>query len=117
MARKDVLANWPMFGVSGADMSANATSQITTIQFMDNIGILINWSGSSPVGTLFIEISNDNKTFTALEFGSSISISGNSGTHTVTINQAPFGYLRARYALTSGTGNLTAILSSKQIGG
>lgn len=118
MGRKDVLAAWPMFGSSGADMSGSRTSNITTVQYMDNVGIVVNWTGTSPVGTFTVEVSNDNfLTSSTLDFGSTITISGNSGSHLIDINQLPYGYIRAKYNFTSGTGTLTAVLSSKQLGG
>jgi hypothetical protein len=107
-----------MFGSSGADMSqASVTSNVTRTEYLDNVGIILSWTGTSPVGTLAIQASTDNTTWVALDFGSTISISGNTGTHILNINQVPFSYLRAVYTKTSGTGTLTALLSSKQVGG
>jgi hypothetical protein len=84
---------------------------------------MVNWTGSSPVGELFFDASNDYApssglgTWQALDFGSQIIISGNTGSHTIAINQLPYRFVRARYVKTSGTGTLIANLSAKQIGG
>lgn len=125
MARKDGLVGFLMFGASGADMSqALVTSSITGINWMDNAGILLSWTGTSPVGAFTIEVSNDYNLSTqnagiwvALDFGSTIAISGNTGTHILSMNQLPYTYMRAKYTKTSGTGTLTAVLSTKQVGG
>jgi len=125
MARKDTLVNYQMFGTSGCDMSATTTSSVTNVNLMDNLGIILNWTGaSSPVGVVTFEVSNDYNantgnagTWQALNFGSTISISGSSGTHDVSINQLPYSNIRAKYTRTSGSGTLNCYLTVKQIGG
>lgn len=117
MARKNVLKNWAMFGSSGADLSlALVTSSETSGLYMDNIGIVLTWTGS-PVGVLAIQHSNDNVNWLDLDFGSPINIDGTATNHFVSINQFPGDYIRAVYTKTSGTGNLKASLTMKQIGG
>lgn len=101
-------------------LGASFNSTLTDITAMDNVGIILTWTGTSPVGTIEVQVSNDTAatptTWTALDFGSSISISGNSGTHTININQNPFAKLRLAYTRTSGTGEVTAKLVMKQVG-
>lgn len=118
------MAKKTLFGFKSfdnVDISANRTSAATQVEFVDNLGLLVNWSGTSPVGQLIVETSNDwddkraTGTWTALDFGSTISISGNSGSHTIYINQVPFPWIRVRYARTSGIGSLTVILSTKEV--
>lgn len=117
MARKNVLKNWAMFGASGADLStASTTSQNTSGLYMDNIGIVVTWTGS-PVGTLVIQHSNDGSKWLDFDFGSTINIDGTTDNHYIYINQFPGDYIRAIYTKTSGTGNLKASLNMKQIGG
>lgn len=125
MARKNTIPAFPMFGASGVDMSvASTTSAITNVENTDNIGIVLNWSGSSPVGTMTVDCSNDYDVqspaaahWVSLDFGSAISVSGNTGSSIININQLPYTWLRAVYTKGSGTGTLTAKLSSKQTGG
>lgn len=124
LARRITLAGWAMFGSSGCDMSAAATtSTITGVNNDDNIGIIASWTGTSPVGVLIIEASNDYNattstagTWVTLDFGSSIAISGNTGSHQININQLPYSYLRATYTKTSGTGTLKLYMTSKSVG-
>lgn len=118
MARKYPLINWLMFGANGCDLSVAQThSSVTEINLQDNVGVIITWTGTSPVGAIVFEVSNNNSTWNSLDFGSAISISGNTGNHTVNINQLPYSFIRATYNKTSGTGTLIASLTSKQMGG
>ncbi len=107
-----------MFGTAGANLATAATtSSITETQYMDNIGIVLNWTGTSPVGVISIEVSNDQIVWNALDFGQAIPISGNSGSHIIEITQLPFTYLKAVYTKTSGVGTLFASIALRQVGG
>lgn len=119
MGRKNTVSNYLMFGSSGCDMSVagTQTSNITEIINMDNVAIVASWTGSSPVGTLLVQVSNDQVVWQNLDFGSAISISGNSGSHDLIMNQLPHTYIRAAYVKTSGTGTLACSISIKQVGG
>lgn len=96
---------------------ASTTSSTTTVGYLDNVGVLLSWTGTSPVGAITFDVSNDNSNWVSLDFGSVIAISGNTGSHVISINQLPFIYIRAKYTKTSGTGTLTASLNAKQVGG
>lgn len=121
MAKK-VLSQFPMFGTAGADLSGSVTSSATNIEYKDNVGITLSWTGSTPIGTLAIQCSNDfgaigvvTPTWIALDFGTTISITGNTGSSLITMNQLPFTAIRAVYTRVSGTGTLSALLSGKEI--
>lgn len=112
-----------MFG-AGADLgSASVNSNVSNVLNQDNIGIVTTWTGTSPVGTLNIQVSNDynpdngNGNWVTLDFGSAIAISGNTGSLNITINQLPYTYLRAQYSKVSGTGTLNCSITTKQVGG
>lgn len=125
MGRKNTIPNYPMFGAAGANMAtASTTSSISNVENTDNVGIILNWSGTSPVGTLTVDCCNDYDTqaptaahWVSLDFGSAISISGNTGSHLISINQVPYTYMRVVYTKVSGVGTLFANISSKQTGG
>lgn len=110
-------------GLAALDLSANVTTDITNVQFLDNIGIQIAWIGTAPVGEIFVQTSNDYivnlipGTWTDLDFGTPINITGNSGNHIININQVPFVAIRLFYSRTSGTGTMTATAAFRQIGG
>ena len=84
----------------------------------DKASISIQWSGSSPVGTFEILARNgEDDAWQALDFGSVIAVSGNTGDHRVLLNELPFTDIRIDYAATSGTGTVDAIVTAKQVGG
>jgi hypothetical protein len=115
MGYKNVVSNYAMFGASGADMSvASTTSNITTVTNLDNLGLVCSWSGTSPVGAIAIQASNDSSTWVALDFGSTIAISGNTGSHLINIKNIPYCYVRAVYTKTSGIGTLGLSITAKQ---
>lgn len=122
MGRKNVLLSFPM--LNGADMSTNQTSPVTDIAYLDNAGITVTWSGTSPVGTITVECANPNPTeneadwnWHELGFGTPIDVTGNTGSHIISMNQLPFTKIRLKYNFTSGTGSISALLSVKQVGG
>lgn len=119
MARKNIVPGFQQFGTAGANMSSTntVTSTVSETQYMDNIGIIVNWTGTSPVGTLAVQASNDQSTWVSLDFGSAISISGSSGSHNIDINQFPYTHIRSVYTNASGTGTLNSTITVKQMGG
>lgn len=115
MARKHVLKSFKM--LDAADLSTNLTSLSTNVQNLDVASILINWTGSSPSGTLTVEAKNgEDEGWYALDFGSTISVSGNSGNHRIVFTELPFSNIRVSYASASGTGSINAVLTAKTVG-
>lgn len=117
MGRKNTLNNYAMFGAGANMATASTTSSSTNVQYTDNIGIVLAWTGSTPIGTITVQGSNDNTNWATLDFGSAISITGDSGTDLLNINQFPCSYIRIVYTKSSGTGTITASMTTKQIGG
>lgn len=122
MGRRQIIQPYKVF--DAGDMSGNLSqaSPYTTIDQIDKIGILLEWTGSSPVGEFFVDVSYllpGTTSYTAwqsLDFGSSVAITGNSGNHAIVINDPPFQKIRLRYVRTSGSGSLTAVLSAQSKG-
>ena len=113
MARKLVTSNHSQ--ISDGDMAADITTadaNITDVESKDRCLYHISWTGSSPVGSMSIEFSNDKTNWIALDFGSTIAISGASGYHLIMVNLITFKYIRAKYNRTSGTGTLNAKLKA-----
>lgn len=116
MAKRALIT--PHKALDNVDLASNQTqaAPYTTIDNIDKIGVDIVWTGTSPVGEIFVEVayllpnSTIYTTWQALSFGASIAISGNAGNHLLCIQDPPFQKIRLRYAKTSGTGNLTATL-------
>lgn len=79
------------------------------------------WSGSSPVGTLAVEISNDysqNEAGGVANAGNwtvltSSAVSGNSGTIFFDVAQTAGYAIRLHYTRTSGSGSMTATVNAK----
>lgn len=110
--------------LENADISANVSSNRTNVENTDQAFILVSWTGVSPVGVITIEASNSSdQEFTkgteiweTLDFGASIDVSGNSGTHQINFTQLSFRAIRFVYTATSGTGTLTAHINGNSIG-
>ena len=107
---------------NAVDISTDQTSQECDVREISAIGMTIAWTGTSPVGEIFVEASNHDllsniaAEWVALDFGSSIAVSGNSGTHLVDIEQFPYRRIRVRYARSSGVGSLTVVIHGKAQG-
>lgn len=118
MGRKNVITPYKM--LDAVDMSTSHTSpKITNIEFQDNLGFHVTWSGASGSGTLVVEVSNDAAetpiNWTALDFGSPITISGAADSHLININQCPYAKMRVRYTPGTATGSLTVIITGKEV--
>lgn len=116
MSRKQILPSFKI--LDAVDISTSQTSGKTSIEGIDNVALQAVWNGTSPVGVLYVEVSVEANpvNWDALDFGSAISISGNTGMHTININQHAFKWLRVRYVRTSGTGTMTVTELGKTVG-
>lgn len=110
-------------GVSG-DLSASITSLVTIISNQSMMSYEYTWSGSSPVGTIAVEVSNDysqnvdgsvknSGTWNALPLSSGTSISGSTGSGFIDIDQLGAFAIRTTYTRVSGSGSLTATFKGK----
>ena len=115
MARKSVLRSYKM--LDAADLSGNLTSNVTNVLNLDKASISIQWTGTSPVGTIEVMARNgEEDVWQALDFGSTISVSGNTGDHRIVLNELPFTDIRVDYTSSSGTGTIDAIITAKTQG-
>lgn len=102
--------------INAGDMSGSITSAGIETTYLDNVGILIEWTGTSPVGVITVEVKNGESGWSALDFGSPLSVSGNTGSMNINVNETPFEYLRLAYARSSGTGTISAHVAAKVVG-
>ncbi len=119
----------PMSVITNGDMSGNITSQVTILQSLTIGTYAYSWAGTSPVGAISVEISNDYKadganvinagTWTAIYFtlnGSSVvaaaPVSGNTGNGVIEWSTGAYA-IRTKYAFTSGTGTLQSVINGK----
>lgn len=95
-------------------MAANRTSEGTNLETTVSCAVQVVWSGgASPVGTIALEASNDDVTYTQID-ESVLPVSGNSGSHMINIEKPAYSLVRVVYTRTSGAGNLTVIINGKR---
>lgn len=116
--------------VNGNSMAVNITSQASISPVMGRISYQAVWSGTSPVGTISIQGSNDyvlSSTGAVLNAGSwdtltisylgspvqSVPVTGNTGNGIIDITTTGIYATRLVYTATSGTGSLTVTVFGK----
>lgn len=123
----------PFSVITSGNMTLTLTSTVVIIQKISMIAFAFSWSGSSPLGTIAIQASNDYSitpggavknagTWNALTVqlsGSSVSsipVSGNTGNGLVDIDLCAAYAIRAVYTpdiSTPGTGTLQCVVNGK----
>lgn len=115
MSRKSLIHSYKFFDSQA--VSADATSSSTTVDQLDYCSIDFSWSASTLAATLYVQVKNGSKgNWRSLDFGSTISISGTSGSHEIQINSLPFTDLRLFVDHSSGSGTVNAVITSKSMG-
>ena len=124
MGRKDILKYQIVPTQSGAT-SFDTKLNPTCLDYQDNVSLQIYWTGSL-VGEIQVFVSNDNVSpklgqtvtnWSQLDFGSTLTVDGTHTDMLININQNSFSFIAIGYVATSGTGNITAQLTSRMIGG
>ena len=121
----------PVFdSTTSQDMTLTLNSLVTIIQKLSMVSYAVTWSGSTPVGTLVAQVSNDYSTNSAGDVSNpgtwnnipfnlagvlvnSIPISGDSGNGFIDIDQLAGYAIRLQYIPTSGIGTLGAVVNCK----
>lgn len=106
--------------IDSGDMSeATITSEIYEIKRGYGYSVQFAWSGTSPVGTIKLQASNDLvpreseiSNWTDIT-GSTVDVTGNTGTGMLNVTSSMYSWVRAVYTKTSGTGTLNAVLQEK----
>ena len=115
MSRKQVLYGFKAFDATS--LASSQTSAELEVGQADYGSIYITWTGTSPIGVITVQAKNGpNGTYRDLDFGSAISISGASGNHDIILNEMPFTHLQLVYTRTSGTGSISASITTKSKG-
>lgn len=122
MASRPILP--PFLVITNGNMSSNITSISTIIQNLSMLSYAVTWSGTTPVGTVSVQASNDYSqnsdgsisnpgTWNTLPLSSTTTVSGNTGNGFIDID-AQAGYaLRFVYTAGSGTGSMNVTASGK----
>jgi hypothetical protein len=120
MSRKNVLHKKQII-TAGDCAEATVTSSIVNIEFLDNISIQCNLTGS-PVGTLAVQASADHEE----DANGNVSAAGNfvttytaaisaSGNILFDLNQISSPFIKVLYTKTSGTGAINAFVAGKMV--
>lgn len=101
--------------VTDGDMSANITSTVTEIKYLDQISIQITSVNTNAIGQFSIEGSLDNLTFVPITLSPTIAAttSGNNDAIIVDMKLLSFPYIRVKYTRTSGAGICQVYISGK----
>ena len=95
-------------------IGADTISDATDVSHLDYCHYDISWGGSSPVGVVTVEYLKDGESaWATLDLGSTIDVSGTSGSHRIIMLELPFEKIRLKYTRTSGTGVINAYITAK----
>lgn len=111
--------------ITAGNMSGNLMSSVTNIEYMDNIGIQLNFTGT-PTGTFAVQVSIDyvqdaqgNVTnagnWIALSLTPAPTAAGSANQIYIDINQLSAPWIRTIYTAGSSTGTLNAFVTAKMI--
>lgn len=114
---------------STGSMGANITSAPTLLQSLTMVNYALSWTGTTPVGTVSVEASNDcvvnaeggvsGGTWNALPLDlngvtvTTIPVSGNTGNGMIDIDGLAAYAVRLIYTRVSGTGTLSVVVTGK----
>jgi hypothetical protein len=110
--------------IENGDMSSSITSDVTIIQNVSMLSFDISWVGSSPVGSMSVEVSNSYSqnadgsvknvgSWTALTLSTAADVSGNTGNGFIDLEQLAAYAVRIKYVRTSGTGTINVTVNGK----
>ncbi len=111
--------------LASVSMTANITSSVTNIAYLDNIGVQFNFTGA-PVGAFLVQVSADYNedtqknvinpgSWTPLTLSPAPTASGSAATIYVDINQLSAPWIRSAYTATSGSGVLSTYVTGKMV--
>lgn len=119
---RSALVNFKAIGVvaDGAkvegDMSADIIGPSTNITYQDQVCIRVAWTASvgSGIGVIKVQGSLDNSNFEDITFTPALTQpNADDGSYLINMALVPFNFIRVFYDRTSGSGSLTANISTK----
>lgn len=129
MSTRTTLRPYPV--ITAGNMAVNITSSPTVLNGLTKAAYQASWSGSTPVGTLSVQGSNDYAlssdgqtvanaghwvTLTLNVDGTpstTVSVSGNTGSDLINMSELAFFAIRLIYTAGSGTGTMNATICGK----
>lgn len=123
MADKNVLVKFQT--LTNGNMSGNLTSAVTNIQYLNDVALQFNWTGT-PIGTFSVLVSIDYSqdaagnvlnagNWNALTLSPSPAASGSAGSWYVDLNEISAPWIKATYTAGSSTGTLNVFICGKGI--
>lgn len=120
----------PQSVITNGSMAGNLTSLPTVIQKLSMISYSLSWSGTAPVGTVSVQVSNDYSqnadgtvahagtwnTMTLNYNGTAVTVipvTGATGNGFIDIDETAAYAMRLIYTAVSGTGSLNVIIAGK----
>lgn len=115
MARKNITP--PFEIVTAGNLSAGLVSRPIPIEFLDNVGIQLQWTGT-PTGDFYVDGRIHPKApWTELILDPPAAAIGTASDWIISLLLVPYNELRLRWIPVSGAGTLTAWAMCKQVGG
>lgn len=122
MASRPIIS--PYSVITNGNMSANITSLVTVIQTNGKVSYDVSWSGTAPVGSMSVQVSNtytqnadgsvrNAGNWTTLVLSSTTSVSGSTGNGFIDIDASAAYAVRLVYTRVSGTGTMNATVAGK----
>lgn len=113
--RKHVVKSFKMF--DQANISGNATSEITNVMNLDKASIHLEWSSASIDGEILVEARNGvDDSWYVLDFNTTLAVNTDNSFMQIVLNELPFTDIRLRYVSTAGSGTIDATLTMKTTG-
>lgn len=123
---KNTLPFYPDPLITGQSMAASFVGTPTNIEFADNVGIQVSWTGSNPIGVVGVNISLDydkrfpaQATWTVLKQPDGVTPvtltpAGTAGNGYMDLNQLSAMWVQVSYTTAGGSvGNLTSKIGYK----
>ncbi len=110
--------------ITNGNMAGSLTSAVTVISNITMMSYSYSWAGSSPVGTIVVEVSDDysqnadgtvrnSGTWNELPLSDTTDVSGATGAGFIDIDQLGAHAIRTRYIRSSGTGSMQVTFKGK----
>lgn len=108
--------NTPLTGITSGVMTGTSTiySNIIDVTIKDNLGLELAWTGT-PTGTITVWASSSGINFFSVDFAGFIQPSGSAKVVGVDLSQFPWKYIYLSYTNASGSGVLTAYMTTKDL--
>lgn len=122
MASRPILSPFPV--IVNGNMASSIISDVTVIQNTSMVSYDISWTGTAPVGTMSVQVSNTYSqnadgsvrnagNWTTLTLSAPTPVSGATGNGFIDVDATGSYAIRLVYTRASGTGTMNATISGK----